>query len=115
MACSKKIIFILFFVFFVLFAFSTTVRAEWDANDIAEILNSISTVTGNQGVIISQLQSMGVDVTDCEIMLNRVNDTLKTIKSDTSNINNNISSMLSAINSINNSISNIYNKVDSNQ
>ena len=115
MACSKKIIFVLFSVFFMLFVFSTTVRAEWDANDIAEILNSIATVTGNQGVIISQLQSMGVDVTDCEIMLNRVNDTLKTIKTDTSNINNNITTMLSAINSINNSISNIYNKLDSNQ
>lgn len=98
-----------------LFVFASTVRAEWTDTDIEEVHNGLSIITGNQGVIITQLQGMGIDVTDCETMLNRVNDTLKTLKSDTSNINNKLTDITNSINLINSNITNIYNTLNANQ
>lgn len=115
MACSKKFIFVFLFVFFMLFAFATTVRAEWTDTDIEEVQNALAIITGNQGVVITQLQGIGVDVTDCETMLNRVNDTLKTLKTDTSNINNKLTDITNTINLINTKITNIYNTLNANQ
>lgn len=115
MACSKKFIFVILFTFFILFAFASTVRAEWTDTDIENVQNALATITGNQGVVISQLQSIGVNVTDCETMLNRVNDTLKTLKTDTSNINKKLTDITNTINLINTNITNIYNTLNANQ
>ena len=115
MAYYKKIFFIVFFMLLVIFSFSTTVRAEWTDTDIEEIQNALATITGNQGVVITQLQGIGIDVTDCETMLNRVNDTLKTLKTDTSNIDKKLTSITNTINLINTNITNIYNTLNANQ
>lgn len=101
MACSKKFIFILFFVFFVLFAFSTTVRAEWTDTDIADCLNGLSTITNNQGVIISQLSSMGVDVSNIKNDLDSINNRLNDIKTNTSDINYKLSTIITDIENLN--------------
>lgn len=101
MVCSKKFIFVLFFVFFMLFAFATTVRAEWTDGDIADCLNGLSFITDNQGVVISQLSSLGVNVSNIKNDLDSINSRLNEIKTDTSNIDSKLSTVITDIENLN--------------
>lgn len=101
MACSKKFIFVLFFVFFMLFAFASTVRADWTDGDIVDCLTGLSIITNNQGVLISQLSSMGVNVSNIKNDLDSINNRLNDIKTNTSNINYKLSTIISDIENLN--------------
>ena len=121
MACSKKFIFILFFAFFILFAFTTTVRAEWTDDQVSEILSSVGAILERVRTSIDYLNTISSDTTiininvaDCEELLNRANTVLNNIKSDTSNINNNLNELLGVVNTLNNNIATINSKLDEN-
>ena len=86
-----------------------------DDTDYEMIADGFATVTQNQGVIISQLSSMGVDVSDIENDLNSVKSDISQIETNTNNIASTVADIYLKLNSINNNIINIYNQLEENQ
>ena len=83
--------------------------------DYEMIADGFSTITSNQGTLISQLSIIGVDVTQISDELRNINLDIEALKGTVSNIDDNLLTLLNKVNSLNNNIINIYNRLDSNQ
>lgn len=102
--CKPKVFLtVLLSVVIVLFLHNKGYCAFEDA-DLEAIMDGFSTVTNNQGTIIGQLSSMGVNVSDIENQLNSIKTTLSTINSNTSNINTKLTDLYNQVNSINSTL-----------
>lgn len=101
---------------------STGYCADWTDGEIEACLDGLSTITSNQGTIISQLSSMGVNVSDIENELRNINQDIETIKTSLNTIDasilgvkNRLDTVITRLETVNTNISNIYNKLDTNQ
>lgn len=112
---NPKGLLLIFLIIFLLYFFCGTARAEWTDDDILYFYESVATITGNQGVMISQLIDMGVDVTDIENKLNIVSEDIAGIRTQTTVIRTKVLEIVNQLNTISSSITNIYNKLDENQ
>lgn len=83
--------------------------------DYEMITDGFATITNNQGVMISQLSSMGVNVTDIENELIEINNMLSGISSTSENISSKLTSIYNKIETLNTNILNIYNTLETNQ
>lgn len=113
--CKPKIAFIIFistFVFFGLRYYGYC--AEWTDQDISSVLDGFATITNNQGVIITQLGNIGVDVTDLQNSLNSIKGDISQIETNTSNIATVLANIYLRLNTLNNSILSLMNTVNSN-
>lgn len=99
----------------ILFGFKYYGFCTFEDVDLEIIMDGISSITVNQGTIISQLSSMGVDVRDCETQLSNIKNSLDNIKSDTSNIAFQLTTITNSISNLNNTILGIYNTLEEDQ
>lgn len=100
--CKPKVFLtVLLSVLIILLLHNTGYCADWTDGEIEACLDGLATITANQGTIISQLSSMGVNVSDIESQLNDVKTTLSNIKSDTGNISYRINTLVTKIDTIN--------------
>lgn len=74
---------------------------EWSQEEINACLGGLADITNNQGVLISQLSSMGVDVRDIENNLNNIKSTINNIKADTNLTVEKLHSLLNKVDSLN--------------
>lgn len=88
--------------------------AEWTDQDISSVLDGFATITNNQGVIITQLGNIGVDVTDLQNSLNSIKGDISKIEENTGNTFDALSSVYKQIISLNNNIISLMNTVNSN-
>lgn len=99
--CKPKVFLTVLFSIIILFVLhSYGYCSDWTDSDIEALLDSIATITANQGVIVSQLSSMGVDVTDIENKINEVANMLYYIRLDTSQLIANTSALNTKIDSL---------------
>ena len=114
--CKPKVLLTVLLSVAILFVLhSTGYCTEWAQVEIEQCLDGLATITNNQGVMISQLSSMGVDVRDIETKLNTINTTLNNIWSDTNTISEKLYTIMNDVNEINTNILNIYNTLEENQ
>ena len=113
--CKPKVFLTVLLSVAILFGLKHFGYCAWTDGEIESCLDGLSTITNNQGVMISQLSSMGVDVTNIKQNLDSINSKLSDINSSTSNINSKLSTLINDINTLNTNILNIYNTLDANQ
>lgn len=99
--CKPKVFLTFFLSVIILFGLKHYGFCALSDGDYEMIANGFASITNNQGVLISQLSSMGVNVTDIENELKSINTELDNIGAYTSNMNNNLITLLNRINSLN--------------
>lgn len=113
--CKPKILFTILLSVIVLFSLKHFGFCALDDPDYEMISDGFSTLTTNQGTLITQLSLIGVDVTQISDELRNINLDIEALKGTTSNIDDNLLTLLNRVNSLNTNILNIYNRLDSNQ
>lgn len=99
--CKPKVFLTVLLCCLVLFGLHTKGYCAFEDTDLETIMDGFQSVTNNQGTIISQLSSMGINVSDIENQLNTIKSTLSTINTNTSNINTKLADLYNQVNSIN--------------
>lgn len=103
--CKPKVLLTILAFVAILFALHTTgYCADWTDGEIEACLEGLATITSNQGTIISQLSSVGLDVSDLETQLNTINTTINNIKVDTNLTVEKLHSLLNKVDSLNNTL-----------
>lgn len=113
--CKPKVLFTILlslFIFFSMKHFGFCVLSDLDYEMISD---GFSTITSNQGTIISQLSSVGVDVSQIFDELRNINLDIEQLKTTSANIESQTSVIISRLENLNSNIVNIYNKLDTNQ
>lgn len=113
--CKPKVLLTIFLAVAILFGLKHFGYCALDDTDYEMIADGFATITQNQSVIISQLSSMGVDVSELETKLSTINTTLNNIKVDTNLIVTKLDAIMKDVDNLNTNILNIYNKLDTNQ
>lgn len=113
--CKPKVLLTVLLSVSILFGLKHFGYCAWDEGDIYACLEGFSVITNNQGVMISQLATLGADVRDIETKLDTVNTTLSNISTDTNNIAEKLYYISQDIEDINTNILNIYNSLEKNQ
>lgn len=78
--CKTKVLLTILLSIIILFVLHSKGYCAWTDDDIAYVFDSFATITQNQGVIITQLGDLGVDVSDLERQLTEINTDLDTLK-----------------------------------
>lgn len=81
--------------------------ADWTDGEIEACLDGLATVTANQGTIISQLSSMGVNVGDIENEIVEINNTISGLSSTTSNISDKLTALTNKVENLSVQVNNI--------
>lgn len=102
--CKPKVLFTILLSIIILFSLKHFGFCALSDLDYEMIADGLATVTSNQGTIISQLSSMGVNVSDVENELKSINSDLDNIISSTSNMDDNLLTLLNRVNSLNNTL-----------
>lgn len=113
--CKPKVFFTIILALAILFGLKHFGYCALDDTDYEMISDGFATITANQGTIISQLSSMGVNVGDIESQLNTIKSMINDINDDTTNIANRVASIMTKIDTLNANIINIYNTLETNQ
>lgn len=79
----------------------------WTDGDIQQVHDGLATITNNQGVIISQLSQMGVNVGDIEKEIVEINNLLSGLSSTTSNISDKITTLVNKVENLSVQVNNI--------
>ena len=99
--CKPKVAFTILLSTAIFFAMRYYGYCSWTDGEIEACLDGLSTITNNQGVVISQLASMGVNVTNIKNDLDSINSKLSDIKSSTSDIGSKLSTVITDIENLN--------------
>lgn len=114
--CKPKVLLTVLFSVAILFILHTTgYCTEWSQGEIEQCLNGLADVTSNQGVIISQLSSMGQDVSSLERSLYYIQLDIGELLSNSDNIMDRVGTIMQKVDEINTNIINIYNTLEKNQ
>lgn len=113
--CKPKVFFTVLLAVMILFGLKHFGYCALDDLDYEMISDGFATITANQGTIISQLSSIGVDVSELETQLNSIKNELVNISAYTNLTNAHLMDIVSKINTLNTNITNIYNKLEENQ
>lgn len=89
--------------------------ADWSDSDIDYVLNSLTSMVNDLTQQVAYLDSINVNVGDCETQLSNIKNLLDNIKSDTSNIAFQLTTITNSISNLNNTILGIYNTLEENQ
>lgn len=112
---KPKILLTFLIVISLLFILQISSRAEWTDDDILYFYESVANITSNQGVLITQLSNLGVDVSEIRTLLNDVDLEIQMMRQNTFIINSNLIKVINILDTISTNISDIYNKLDENQ
>lgn len=113
--CKPKVFITVLLSIFILFGLKHYGFCALSDLDYEMIADGFSTITSNQGILISQLSSIGVDVKDLENSLSQIRSALSSIQSNQATIATQLNNIYNKIDTLNTNILNIYNRLDSNQ
>lgn len=99
--CKPKVFLTVLLSIVIFFGLKHFGYCAWTDGEIEACLDGLSTITNNQGVIISQLSSMGVNVSDIENKLNSVNNELANISAYTNLTNSHLMDLVAKVENIN--------------
>lgn len=102
--CKPKVFLTVLLSILILFVLHSKGYCAWSDGEVEACLDGLSTITNNQGVIISQLSSMGVDVRDVVNNLNNIKSIINNIKVDTNLTVEKLNSLLNKVDSLNNTL-----------
>lgn len=111
---KPKFLFVILLTILILFGLKHFGYCALSDLDYQMISDGFSTITSNQGVIITQLGNIGVDVSDLQNTLNSINTDISKIEENTSNTFDCLVSIYQQINTLNNNITSLMNTVNSN-
>lgn len=113
--CKPKVLLTVLLALAILFGLKHFGYCAFDDTDYEMIADGFATITQNQGVVISQLSSIGVDVSDLENSLLQIKSALSSIQGNQATIATQLNNIYNKIDTLNTNILNIYNRLDTNQ
>lgn len=113
--CKPKVAFTILLSTAVFFGMKYYGLATWSDSDVEYALNSLTSMVNDLTQQVAYLNSINVNVSDCETQLANIKNLLSSIESDTSNITFQLTIITNSISNLNSSIMNIYNKLEENQ